>query len=1750
MVDFLNTSDVGSEFDVTNLDQSLQSMSAVEQTWRAPKLPDEVKLDLAMMPEIEDTGAFLSGLERDLHGEGEDMAVQEDEPAPPQQQAPNDPTFNRSGYDLARVVFADLANEPAPTDPTVDAVSLFKQRAIDRGLLADTGGTPDNTWSPELNSIRYEMAFSDYDKALRGDRYGAVDAHSLVNILADWTQPSSLLAAATELDLFWDFGAVSKEWTTWGDKFRKIKDSDNPWEWGKSVVDAVTGPIDDVVMPIVNWALIASGVGAATATAKGGMFAGRLGSMEGLLRIPNLRAVKNLSELSEASWTATKLGKSSSSALRGVGTAMEAWRGWTPVARTKGVVQAGMRLGFASQAEDLLPGYQGGIDLAGTPEDPSAIGRGAARLKAVGQSPIFMPFELAVAPYNIFAPGTFIGKEGAISRTASGLFTVAGTAPGRAVAGGVVGAGVGTLLGDDTGDIIEGAVIGAAGAAAAPALGRGLNWANGKGGTYLARAGGTIDEAMEATWLGQKFSPFSWTQERADGLSKTVGHVSDFLEHSSFKPITDDQRTATMFDRVMRRSLQGDDLKRYEDAWRSKGTLSGAVGEWAGLDDEAGAGVVTWMMMTAAIDNIANAAAHAPAAGSVDNRFYAFRNKLVNQLRVFDTNNITQYRVEELARAAASSKMGNADPAAFLHQYEVYRDSMLADPSRILEIANTHNAIASQTVKDLLAGVTEEALASHVPQALESFGRWDAFTSSTAQVDDAFRSGLLDPAEFLPRINRRGNLSKAAKGEMPTASSTSIMNDAITDEVIIGATSDLTKTTTSKNLSVLAQQSPSGKVTVAKIGTAANHDLMTASEQLKGLQEVLEGVQAAKAHGFNWNALQDAAGMPLTDLSRNQLKAAVLASQGGSTKFTNTADNLIAMAKRQGVDPMDLLATIDGHVDEVLGNSEYWDTLGLGLTVRSNEGEMLTGAKALKARIKELDHKARYTASEIDVDALVAHYESAGDAASAAAVRELADGLEVDGYKLVHGKEFMMPHDVSENFQPFKDLTTRHLHAETLGNAFRGRVPAEGRMIEDRLHRTALAVQLSKQSGKDLNVHSKEVDEMLTDLKQILSRMHEDGNALVDNMWQENWLRKRITAVSTSSTPLRVDDMLQKKNEVIEGLVSVGHSREAATAAWESIPAMRNAQFKDMGLYAIEAYLRSHNQAAGALKFVTGGKGGGLINGRNVAMATGAYVGQQMGADYGPETEDGNLGARLVGGALGAVAGYAGARGATAAATKEFGAAGQSLIRRAELNRMGYMADNLVRVRDMMRFTLSPFFDISRYTEGLMLAQTAAPLRNADGTRMALHLNMSPTSLRNRHIKDALGHLSPADARRASHEWFDNERQVFRAAAKGDFDPDVLDSTGKWFSQIGIMGFNPTDWMASAFTELRMNGLGSEQAYEAVRSMYTYGTKGRSAVELSTNFVFFPFSFQKKAMTHIAKWMNDDLGRSIMIADAFKTYEILDEKYDLNTYWRDHAPMLDQLNKLNLFAYGLSPGRLGGINRPFVEAGYKAALGLFVPGGMSIRNAADQAELTKVVRSLTPALNDINWMTKNVQEQYNVVKPGGSGVTIRAEVRQGYDEWNLIQEDFGKQLDRLGASWSDLSTKPHLASLNAAYQSQRAQLARTHPAWFRSRQESTGNRVALEMEKTDRLARAVAGGAATSQDMMLYSMETQLAEMRKQAAYRGMKVGGNEGWEDAPPSIFTTVHRIAAGMLEQDPEFNSIWEKYYTKDFGPLEAQI
>jgi hypothetical protein len=94
------------------------------------------------------------------------------------------------------------------------------------------------------------------------------------------------------------------------------------------------------------------------------------------------------------------------------------------------------------------------------------------------------------------------------------------------------------------------------------------------------------------------------------------------------------------------------------------------------------------------------------------------------------------------------------------------------------------------------------------------------------------------------------------------------------------------------------------------------------------------------------------------------------------------------------------------------------------------------------------------------------------------------------------------------------------------------------------------------------------------------------------------------------------------------------------------------------------------------------------------------------------------------------------------------------------------------------------------------------------------------------------------------------------------------------------------------------------------------------------------------------------------------------------------------------------------------------------------------------------------------------------------------------------------------------------------------------------------MEKNDRLARAAQGVEVSADDMALHEMESLLGQLKYEGELRGMNLGGNDGWEDAPPAVFDYVHAFAQNQLRSNPRFAGIWNKFYRNQFGPLEAQV
>jgi hypothetical protein len=1782
-------------FNTSQVDKNLRQLSAVDSMTRMPALPDTVKLDLASLP-----GATEDSLLDLLLGIDSDMNDEDDEPSSglilPDSARP-------SGLEQAQIILAGISSNPPPQQVSGDAVQVWKQRAMQKGYLPE-GTEVDSTWSPELNRIRSEMAYDDYNRALRGNRELAMpigdDENGFMALLNDFTSPSGLLAAATELDLWFDTGAIRSEFSSWGDKWREVGKSDNPWDFAGNLIDALTGPIDDVVFPILNIGLLFTGVGAVANGARVGWNSARLVRSGGLFSrlYGGAGLARNLDEIGRASMLANRLLKSDT-ALRYAGRGMEAWRAWTPTRAAKSVVQQGMRLGFAQEAESRFGGYQGdGFSL----NEIEPFDEAGQFLEQAKMAPAALPFEVLLAPYNIFTPGSFLrrGGEGLglLSRAGSGTFRALGTAPGRAAAGAAVGVAAGTVAGEDAGDIGEGALLGAAGGAALPAAGRLLSHA-----PVASAVKGAIVGAVAGQWLGDGPEDAALGALAGAGLfagtdtvrakmfdqlglsnwNKRLMGLGQAMSRTSFVPLADDQRISGAFDQGMQWALR-DDPERLAK-WTSdvqQGGVRRALKTVQGGDDELAAATIGYVYTSAMIDFIATAQADVLAdAAHWRGRYHTARNKIINQLRNYDTTDLTEGTMNDIALSLAFTREGGTNLRDVYKRRDIILREMKASPEKALEWANKQNETAAETVRQLVSpknlpkldtaagfdalptdqdvalrlgerfgGQDVEArgwiLQKYMQQITDTFGDYPKFASATAQIRDGRLQGLFDGAKLKPWKSRQtGGLKSvypSVAKHLPEEQAA--INAALTDQLL---KLDAHAIGNVKGASPLASPHNPASVTVGRIGQKWKGDLMELADEIRDLRNVKNYLKRVRNPGPFRKGVARALGVDestkLTDLTAKQIEAIFDPASGFDLNLSSkqATEYVVKYAQRNGLSLGELDQAVTQAADELAADAKRWAEYGFAEDAVL-EGKSLRGWEALDARLKELKAEIPYRAAEIDADDLVRYLRESGNEAGAEQIRLLAEGAQGDGYTLVHGVEFLMPEDLIHG-PIFEDVTRRHLNAASIGNAFRGKLPVERLLLEDRRQRQALVNAL--RGIKELHPEDDETSRILRALNDFLHEQQEPLNSALRNYHLETTAERLTTRLKSISSPVRLDDLARKKDKLIPYLrEKLDIDDKTATAIWDATHKFRSTDWQEVGAYALEAKLRSTNVLEWGLKTLTGSKYGSGLKAKAGGVVPAAVAGATYGAVQTMDKEGLSFEDRLAAAATGAAMGAGGLAAARVGSNVlQF----NKLADRAAHWRYGYLPDYLAQIRDSLRFTLSPMFDLSRYTEGLFLAQTAAPLRDANGKRISLPMNLTPHGLRKALRNEGMSKEAAMDQ---YQKWVGEFSHFGRT--HGDFDAEILDSTGRWFKQLGILGFSPVDWMGTAFAQLKRQGMSSEQAYEAARQMYTYGTRGRSAAEMTANFIFFPFSFQKKALGHMAKWMNDDLSRSIIIHDALQTYQLLDEKYNLDERWRDHLPFLQQLNRLNLFAFGLSPGRFGGMNSQLFESMGKLGWNAFVPVGLDIKDATASQELQDVMKNLTPVLNDIEWMSKNIQETREVVDGmwDGTYLSRAAEIRKGYDEWSTFKQGFEAELGRSGYSMADVMRKPWLGELRALYEGTRAQLADKYPQWFEFRSENLGDIATLQMERQLRLDRAQQalrdGRAPKPDDLMVAQMEDKLRELKDQMEL----LTGSRDLLNAPEEALQALREWAAQQVRVNPSFRRLYDQFFLQELGPLSFTL
>lgn len=318
----------------------------------------------------------------------------------------------------------------------------------------------------------------------------------------------------------------------------------------------------------------------------------------------------------------------------------------------------------------------------------------------------------------------------------------------------------------------------------------------------------------------------------------------------------------------------------------------------------------------------------------------------------------------------------------------------------------------------------------------------------------------------------------------------------------------------------------------------------------------------------------------------------------------------------------------------------------------------------------------------------------------------------------------------------------------------------------------------------------------------------------------------------------------------------------------------------------------------------------------------------------GPTIEKTAIGA-LAGAGIGATAGK-GLKGVLAGAG--IGAATTTLAGGLP-DHYGHLFDVPMRIAQTLRFQLNPMFEARKLTKGEMLA----------GEYEGLAPSLRPYKAM--QAEDPMGRLAntggpalPRDVAPTGYDiqpggkLIDRYSQIFTRTQGQDV--AAVTDIDKAFKDSGVLGYNLQHhgiydvgriW-DKQFSASLAAGKSAEDATTIADTyaqahgpkMYTFGPQ--SPIARSANFLFFPFSFELKAATAAADYLTADPVRLFLTHELARRAGLVDttmtpgQKSKLGQLVDRYAPVMNDVQKLNPWKYGIGPGEFLGLYKPIAEA--------------------------------------------------------------------------------------------------------------------------------------------------------------------------------------------------------------------------------------
>jgi hypothetical protein len=477
----------------------------------------------------------------------------------------------------------------------------------------------------------------------------------------------------------------------------------------------------------------------------------------------------------------------------------------------------------------------------------------------------------------------------------------------------------------------------------------------------------------------------------------------------------------------------------------------------------------------------------------------------------------------------------------------------------------------------------------------------------------------------------------------------------------------------------------------------------------------------------------------------------------------------------------------------------------------------------------------------------------------------------------------------------------------------------------------------------------------------------------------------------------------------------------------------------------------------------------------------------------------------------------------------------------------GFLPDYLHKVAMALRYSLSPSFDVRRFVKQNLLAATSD--------------NLPPLLNGKRYVTRTGGDKAWEDA---THFW--NE-------LNGIGYTPALDRFDRTLYAAGITGYNPMNRQIAHAWMMKNKGYSNGEISKALNDIYSYGI-GRSALEKSVNYVFFPFSFEKKLLTSVGDFLLQNPGRSMLVYEGMRRFYASTWAKDVEGFLQDKVPLLSQLREFNAFSHGLSPGRffLEGVDSHRTNVGKAAQIlsTFFIPGGGAVtplqeavgglgdlavhafspvvitgesitksggdlkaENALD--ELSGMMQDYIPMVKDLNELYSNAYDQALVF---AHGETPYSQLRDYYGEINGFKDNLKPLAQALGYTSTDgLLQSEQGIPYAQAYQNTLADAEHKY---------TNGAQLAKTFEDKqgirDMALRDIMHSSNTSS---AYDTVRQLAGMEQQFKLMA----------ELTPASADVLH-IAQGnairglALEHadDPRFNELWNELFAYTYGPIRT--